>query len=665
MVKTKHFTKLVAGISLLACLLVSCGDGGDPTKNPDDPEKKPDNPTKEVKKEITQQDVSLNGADFNGNWAYLTYSLDEFAGKDVFIDFSAEMKVVNTSNETRTLIWQINCDGYPVVVQKDFEPGTTDFTTVAGKNETAITISNGNMLYLSTQNRNDCDVLTIDVKNIKYTVSYAGEGGGEEPPAPPKEYPTDIFTIGEPGSCGITVGDKLNKFEIFNVAASGVTTNADGSVTYVATAAGGGGGGVAFYVNDNKKEINLANYESIDVEIVYSPVTGAWNPKAQNPGFCMRILPYDSTGVFGGYEDLEYFDSEAEYGTLTKNIKITDAFVEKIKSSSSFDSVLGFVLKFNDYNRGNSDGDQLKVQVKNVKFNKKAGAPEDIPFDGEEGKPGLDGLTAADKGTVTAIKYATKDYAAIARNKALEDQTKAEKVEEYSKNAWVYLPAGYDATDKETKYPVFVLLHGFGQNENTWGLTDQGRGGKIKGYMDRGMKDGSVKKFVLVVVTGVASKNWGPNGGGNDMEGFNAFGGELRNDLLPYIQANYNVYTDRDNTALAGLSMGGGQTFNIGIGECLDLISYFGAFSAATFTGPDEYVAGVDAKFEKDVKIHQLYMICGDADSLVYGSFPSYVDKMKSWERVEKFDSYVFPGGEHDFPVWFYGFNSFIKLIFQ
>ena len=179
------------------------------------------------------------------------------------------------------------------------------------------------------------------------------------------------------------------------------------------------------------------------------------------------------------------------------------------------------------------------------------------------------------------------------------------------------------------------------------------------------MKNGEVKKFILVCVTGVASKNWGPNGAGTDMNGFNAFGGELRNDLIPFMRENYNIAEGRDNVAIAGLSMGGGQTFNIGIGECLDLISNFAGFSGALFSTADEFTAGVEAKFDADLKIHNLYMICGDADDLVYGSFPGYVEAMKKWDRVENFESYVFPGGTHDFPVWYYGFNDFIHMVFQ
>lgn len=445
--------------------------------------------------------------------------------------------------------------------------------------------------------------------------------------------------------CGIMVGDSFQDFTILEQSSvTDVVVNADGSVSYIATSAGGAGGAVAFYVKADKTEINIANYESVDIELEYMPVEGAWNAAAQNPGFALRILPWDSTGIFGGYEDMEYFDSDAISGTLKKTVVVPENFAEKIKSSSDYDSILGFGIKFNDYQRGNTDGDKLAVTIKSVKFNKKAGAPADSAFD--------DGLVDAQRGSVVEISYPTKDYTAGA------------SAATYEKHAWVYLPAGYDTSDAATKYPVFVLLHGFGQNENTWGLTNKGRGGKIKGYMDRGMASGDVEKFILVVANGVASASWGPYGSGSDFNGFNAFGGELRNDLLPYMRANFNVADGRENVAVAGLSMGGGQTFTIGIGECLDLASYFGAFSAALFGTSDAFIAGVDAKFP-DLKIKQLYMICGDADGLVYGTFPGYVDALSKWSRIEKFDSEVYEGGTHDFPVWYRGFNHFITMLFK
>ena len=680
--KKLKLVSALAALSMLASVFVGCGGGPDDsgTSGP---------VAQKVTKEFTQPDLELDSSKIQGGWAYVTYSLDDYAGKDVTIDFSCEMKVENAGTNTQKLQWQVNNGGsYPTVVAHDFAPTEKDFVTISGKNETPITVASGALLYLSTYQLDTAD-LKITVKNIKYTVSY-GSNGTEEPEPEPEviTYPTDIFTIGEAGSCGITLRDTKEAFTIFETGsvASPITTNSDGSVTWVATAAGGGGGGVAFYAKSTKEEINIANYKSIDIELVYSPITGKWNPKAKKPGFCMRILPWDSTGMFGGYEDLEYFDAEEDFGTLTKTIEIPDDFANKVIASSDFDFILGFAIKFNDYNRGNTNGDQLKVQLKNVKFNPKENAAEDKKFD--------DGLDVADYGTVQSVEYKTKDWAeykaketaisnakdALAKAKTEEETAAAQKkldeanaielstswTEGYKKHAWVYLPAGYDATDTTTKYPLFILLHGHGQNENTWGLSNNGNGGKIKGYMDRGMKSGEVKKFILVCVTGIASKNWGPNGAGTDIDGFNAFGGELRNDLIPFMRENYNIAEGRDNVAIAGLSMGGGQTFNIGIGECLDLISNFAGFSGALFSTAEEFTAKVDGTAAFDgLKIHNLYMTCGTSDGLVYSSYPSYVEAMKAWDRVENFVEYTYPNGGHDFPVWFKGFSDFIKIVFQ
>ena len=472
-----------------------------------------------------------------------------------------------------------------------------------------------------------------------------------------KEYPTDIFTVGAPGSCGIQIGNgELKPFEIIKKDAANVEVNSDGSVEWISTAIGGGAGGVSFYIREDKSEINLANYESIELEFVYSPITGKWSSNARNPEFCLRILPWDATGLFGGAIDLQYFSGGSEYGTYKGSITIPKDFKEEIIKSSDEDCVLGFGLKFNDWNSNNKENfDQIRVQLKKVKFNKKAGAPADKPFD--------DGLTTDQRGTVKSIYYPTKDYTATTNAKT------------YNKHAWVYLPAGYDAADTETKYPVFILLHGFGQNENSWGMSDIGRGGKIKCIMDRGMANGDVEKFILVCATGVASQNWGSgeggNGAGQDMDGFNAFGGELRNDLLPYIRANYNVAEGRDNVALAGLSMGGGQTMDIGIGQSLDLISYFGAFSAAIFNSAEEYIPSVEKAFP-ELDINYLYMICGDADDLVINGVRGVVDYIETngWDKLgekgkERFTYVEVPGGTHDFPVWYQGFKEYITYIFK
>ena len=110
--------------------------------------------------------------------------------------------------------------------------------------------------------------------------------------------------------------------------------------------------------------------------------------------------------------------------------------------------------------------------------------------------------------------------------------------------------------------------------------------------------------------------------------------------------------------------MGGGQTFNIGIAECLDLISNFAGFSGAIFGEAKKYMTQVDEKFTS-YKIHNLYMTCGTADSLIYASYPSFVEAFKNWSKVENFKEYTYQNGTHDFPVWFKGFKDFIQIVFK
>jgi enterochelin esterase-like enzyme len=107
----------------------------------------------------------------------------------------------------------------------------------------------------------------------------------------------------------------------------------------------------------------------------------------------------------------------------------------------------------------------------------------------------------------------------------------------------------------------------------------------------------------------------GRGGGGFDSWG-TPFENDLKNDIIPLIQANYSVYTDRDHRALAGLSMGGGQTFNIGLAN-VDTFAYVGAFSAAPNTGPEAELVK-DPESLKKLKL--LYISCGNRDGLITNS---------------------------------------------
>jgi enterochelin esterase-like enzyme len=135
----------------------------------------------------------------------------------------------------------------------------------------------------------------------------------------------------------------------------------------------------------------------------------------------------------------------------------------------------------------------------------------------------------------------------------------------------VYTPPGYERG--EGKYPVFYLLHGAGDSDDSW--TSVGRAGFI---LDNLIADRQAKPMVVVMPAG----HTGAFNFGGARPTVDEFAQDFLNDLLPYVEANYRVHTDRGQRAMAGLSMGGGQTLNIGIPH-LEKFGYLGVFSSGVF----------------------------------------------------------------------------------
>ena len=258
-------------------------------------------------------------------------------------------------------------------------------------------------------------------------------------------------------------------------------------------------------------------------------------------------------------------------------------------------------------------------------------------------------------GTIEAITYMAKDY--------VGDGPDVEK------KAFVYLPAGYD---ESKQYNVLYLMHGIGGNENEWGLNNA-KTSRVKKIMDNLIGNGEIEPFIIVTPNGKALA-CAPNGG-NDA--FYLFGNELRNDLIPYIESHYSTYADyneegydlsatRTHRAMAGLSMGGMQTINIGIGECIDLFGYFGAFSAA----PTSNSASKTAELLKDnsYEIYYFYNICGTEDNIAYTSAAAAAKTLPEeceQFRPEKNFMWQELKGVHDFKIWYLGFYNFAQIVFS
>lgn len=171
----------------------------------------------------------------------------------------------------------------------------------------------------------------------------------------------------------------------------------------------------------------------------------------------------------------------------------------------------------------------------------------------------------------------------------------------------VYTPPGYTTTKK---YPVLYLLHGIGGDETEWE-----RFARPDRLIDNLIADGKAVPMIVVMPNGRAQKN--DRAEGNVMASapaFAVFEADLLNDVIPAIESRYRVSSDRGDRALAGLSMGGGQTLNFGFGN-MDRFAWIGAFSSAPNTmAPAELIPDPVATKEK---MKLIYLSCGKKDGLM------------------------------------------------
>jgi enterochelin esterase-like enzyme len=173
----------------------------------------------------------------------------------------------------------------------------------------------------------------------------------------------------------------------------------------------------------------------------------------------------------------------------------------------------------------------------------------------------------------------------------------------------VYLPPGYSA---ENRYPVLYLLHGIGGDRNEWMHV-----AAPNVVLDNLIAEGKAAKMIIVMPNGRALPDDRAEGNPftpEKVEGFARFERDLLDSLIPAIEAHYSVHADREHRALAGLSMGGGQTLNFGFGN-LDRFAWIGAFSSAPNTKPPADLFPDPDRVKRDVRL--IYLSCGNQDGLI------------------------------------------------
>jgi len=226
----------------------------------------------------------------------------------------------------------------------------------------------------------------------------------------------------------------------------------------------------------------------------------------------------------------------------------------------------------------------------------------------------------------------------------------------------VYAPPGYDKN--VDMYPVLYLQHGGGENESGWVI--QGRTNNI---LDNLIATGDAVPMLVVMSNGHVAREVNIRGGYSE-EGMAVFKDEMMNNVIPFIEKKYRAKVDRKYRALAGLSMGGGQSFYVGL-KSLDVFASVGTFSSGIFGGISQVGSSFDVEAEIpgilsksqsfNDQLDVFYISVGQHDPR-YEATKNAIKIFK--ENGVEVTANSFPG-DHDFQVFRKSLHDFASLIFQ
>ena len=296
----------------------------------------------------------------------------------------------------------------------------------------------------------------------------------------------------------------------------------------------------------------------------------------------------------------------------------------------------------------------------------------------------VDGVTVLDPANVSVVRDGARymnavlipggyadAYAQSAAPGNLEQVWYHSAENDMVRRLYVYTPAGYDRNDKKTKYPVLYLLHGGGGDEDAWATL-----GRTCQILDNLIAEGKAVPMFVVMPNGNPGQYAAQTLGipeKTDIKhyasGFDNYS-SLAADIVPFIERNYPVIKNRKGRAVAGLSMGGGQSFFIAFRN-VDLFANVGVFSSgligasaiggAPFDG-EAVMPGLYSQPEKYNRFDVIYLSCGEEDNRIDG-MKDFCGKLGSsgykgvvWQQ--------YPGG-HEWKVWRRNLLDFVQLIFK
>ncbi|WP_276485623.1 esterase [Paraflavitalea pollutisoli] len=225
------------------------------------------------------------------------------------------------------------------------------------------------------------------------------------------------------------------------------------------------------------------------------------------------------------------------------------------------------------------------------------------------------------------------------------------------RNMYVYLPPEY-VTQPNKRFPVLYLRHGGGDNESSWSQES----GRAPVILDNLLAQKQAVPMIIVMTNGLTDGSWA---GGSSKEGMEQLEQELLLDVIPHIEKQYRVQTGREQRAIAGLSMGGGQAYVMGLRN-LDRFAWIGEFSSGLLSDPafdiNDRAPGVfnnPAAVNKQLKL--LWIGCGIDDPRIPGH-QQLVAQLQ--QRGIRHEVYNIPGG-HEWRVWRDQLHQFLPKLFR
>jgi len=227
-----------------------------------------------------------------------------------------------------------------------------------------------------------------------------------------------------------------------------------------------------------------------------------------------------------------------------------------------------------------------------------------------------------------------------------------------NRDLYVYTPPGYDPQAAK-RYPVLYLLHGYSDDARAWTVV-----GRAHVILDNLIAAGKARPMLVVMPFGYGApeilSRTGPTIRDPSLRKRNEekFRETLLKDVMPTVEKLYRVSTDRKSRAVAGLSMGGGQSLDVGL-NARDRFAWVGAFSSAVPDDPDAALPGLDANTKPPLRL--LWIACGNEDFLTAAN-----RKFWDWLRARQVPhtKVETPGG-HTWRVWRRYLPEFTPLLFR